>query len=579
MWMTPGRFRWSFFALALMAVSVFLLFRVGLSPELDARQSRPYLRVSDERLRDPEPENWLMYRRTYNGWGFSPLDQITSRNVTDLSPVWVFQTGVFNEHHQAPPIVNDGTMFITTGSHVIALDAATGQLLWRYVRQLPENLVTRHPTNRGVALYEDKVFVGTLDAYVVALDAMSGAVIWEQPVEDYRRGYYVTMAPLVAEGKVIVGTSGGEQGIRGFVTALDVVTGEELWRTYTVPSPGEIGSETWPGETWRTGAGPVWLTGHYDPILKVSYWGTGNPGPWMGDRRSGDNLFTNSTVALDVDTGVLRGYHQYHWNGSWDWDEANPPLLIDIDRGGQTIPALIHAGRNGYLWFLSRSEDQLSFIEGKPFVHNNVFEGLDLQTGRPQYNDQHIPQTGQQVEFCPSVGGGKNWQPEAFSPVTRLLYIPANNNLCSSMEGRDVVYAPGRGYAGADFITYTRDDADHVGELQAWDVDSGERAWTRNFLSGNGGSILATGGNLLFLGGAGKSAFEAFDAVTGQPLWHLPTNTDRFGVPTSYSVDGVQYVAVQTGAQPLHTDTTHVTSRLSGPQDGLVWVFALDCQC
>ena len=177
-------------------------------------------------------------------------------------------------------------MFITTGSNVIALDAATGQLLWRYVRHLPEDLVTRHPTNRGVALYEDKVFLGSLDAHVVALDETTGAVIWVQSVEVNRRGYYVTMAPLVADGKVLLGTSGGEQGIRGFVTALDAGTGEELWRTYTVPSPGEIGSETWPDETWRTGAGPVWLTGHYDPSLRVSYWGTGNPGPWMGDRLS-----------------------------------------------------------------------------------------------------------------------------------------------------------------------------------------------------------------------------------------------------------------------------------------------------
>ncbi len=580
MTVTPSGLRYVGTAAAAAGLALILTLALSVPRHLTARQGRSYTPVTDQRLRDPAPDDWLMYRRTYDGWGYSPLDQITAQNVGDLSPAWVFQTGVYDEHHQSPPIVNDGTMFITTGNHVVALDAATGQLLWRYERALPEGLGKPHATNRGVALYEDKVYVGTLDAHVVALDATSGAVVWEQAVADYRLSYYITMAPLVADGKVMVGPSGGEQGIRGFVVALDAQTGEEVWRSYTVPAAGEPGSETWPGDTWRTGAGPVWVTGHYDPALRLTYWGTGNPGPWMGDTRPGDNLYTNSTIALDVDTGELRGYYQYHWNGSWDWDEANAPLLIDLERGGRTVPGLVHAGRNGYLWFLERVAGHMAFLEAKPYVFQNVFTGLDPVTGRPTYDPAHVPRTGERVDFCPSVGGGKNWHPEAFSPATRLLYVPANNNRCSFMEGWEVAYALGDGFAGADFDNFTREGADHIGELQAWNVDSGERVWTRKFLGGNGGSVLVTGGNVVFLGSAGDATFQAFDAWSGETLWQMPSHTIRFGVPTSYAVDGVQYIAVQMGAPPLPTPPGSALGlRAEGPQDGLVWVFSVDCQC
>ncbi len=533
--------------------------------DMTARQHTSYARVTDQRLLAPEPGNWLMYRRTYNGWGYSPLRQITSLNVVDLTPVWVFSTGVYGEHHQAPPIVNEGTMFVTTGAHVIALDAKDGDLLWRYVRELPEDLQKPHPTNRGVGLYDDKVYVGTLDAHVVALDATSGAVVWDRAVEDYRLGYYITMAPLVVDGKVMVGTSGGEGGIRGFVTALDARTGDEVWKSYTIPAFGEPGNDTWPGDSWRTGGAPVWLTGTYDPTLNLTYWGTGNPGPWMGDARPGDNLYTNSTIALDVETGELRGYHQYHWNGSWDWDEANAPLIVDIERGGRTIPALAHVGRNGYLWLLERHADRISFLDGHPYVDQNVFTSLDPNTGRPTYDPEHVPGIGKRVQFCPSLAGAKNWPPEAYSPQTGLLYTPANQNTCSIMEGREVDYVPGQHFTGADFESFIVDGADHVGELQAWDLESGDKVWTHEFASGTDGSVLATGGGLVFLGGGD---FQAFNALTGKRLWQIRTNYGRTGVPTTYLVNGVQYIAVQSGAHPA-----------DGPQDGLLWVFALDCQC
>ena len=234
----------------------------------------------------------------------------------------------------------------------------------------------RNKVNRGVALYGDKVYLGTADAHVVALDAVTGALAWEQPVADPSAGYYITMAPLTVAGKVMVGVSGGGYGIRGFVTALDAETGREVWKTHTVPAPGEPGSDTWPGDTWRRGGAPVWITGTYDPVLNQTYWGTGNPGPWMGDARPGDNLHTNSVLALDAETGEIEGYHQYHHNGSWDWDEADPPLVLDIERNGRTIPALVHPARNGYLWLLERSAAGIGFVDAVPYVQQNVFTAI-----------------------------------------------------------------------------------------------------------------------------------------------------------------------------------------------------------
>ena len=549
--------------------------------EMRARQDTDYLPVTDERLRDPEPGSWLMYRRTYNGWGYSPLDQITEQNVSDLTPVWVFPTGVFTEDHQSPPIVNGDTMFVTTSTHVIALNAKSGELRWRYARELPSKIRTPHPTNRGVGLYADMVYVGTLDAHVVALNATSGQVVWDRTIEDYRAGYYITMAPMVVDGKVMVGTSGGENGVRGFVIALDAMTGDEVWKTYTIPAPGEPGNETWPAEAWRTGGGPVWVTGTHDPELNLVYWGVGNGGPLMGDARPGDNLFTNSTIALDLDTGALRGHHQYHWNGSWDWDEVTPPLLIDIERGGRTIPSLVHVGRNGYLWWLEQEPDRISFIDASPYVYQNVFTSIDSQTGRPTYDAAHVPGTGTRVTFCPSVAGAKNWQPEAYNPKTGLLYIPATENLCSVMEGTQVVYTPGEPFAGANIDVFRVEGADHLTELQAWNVETGDMVWKRELEPRNGGSVLTTGGDLVFLGGQ-SDRFRAYSARSGDVLWEIRTNSGRAGVPTSYAVDGVQYIAVQTGAEPAPRERDGVPESQGAfgfPQDGVIWVFALDCQC
>jgi len=565
--------------LLLGAVGLWTMFGPALAGQ-DIDSGAGYTAVTDEQLRNPAPEDWLMYRGTYDSWGYSPLDQIAVDNVGELVPVWTFSTGV-TSGHQAPPIVHDGVMFVTTPeSQVLALDARSGELLWRYRRQLPDDILRGHRTNRGVGLYGDLVFVTAQDAVVVALDARSGEVVWEQAVEDYHTGYYMTMAPLVANGKVMVGVSGGERGIRGFVAALDPEDGHEVWRTYTVPGPGEPGSEGWPGETWRTGGASVWITGSFDPELNLTYWGTGNAGPWIGDQRPGDNLYANSVVALDADTGELKAHHQYHHNGSWDWDEVSAPLLIDVERGGRTIKGLVHPARNGYLWLLERALDSIDFVDAKPFVYQNVFTDIDQQTGRPTYDMERKPGTGKAATFCPSLWGGKDWPPAAYSPQTGYLYIPANENLCSELEGYEEEYTPGRPYIGASMRHFPVPDADHLGELQAWNLSTGEEVWTQEFESHNWGPILTTGGGLVFSGGTNDRAFRAFDAATGEVLWEQRTNSGVIGVPSSYALDGVQYITVQSGygvdAQSMQGainlsrgENTQV------PEGGVIWVFAL----
>ena len=270
--------------------------------------------------------------------------------------MWSLPTGV-DRVHEAAPLVNGGVMFVSTpANQVLALEAATGKVLWRYVRPRPKDVFVLHDTNRGVALFGDKVYYAAAEAVLVALDAKTGKEVWTATVADNQSAYYITLAPLVAQGKVLVGASGGEFGVRGFVAAFDAQTGKEAWRTYTVPAPGEPGSETWPkGDQWKTGGAPVWVTGNYDPETNLAFFGTGNGGPWMGDQRPGDNLYVASTVAFDVATGRIKGHFQYDPNESWDWDEVSPPILVDYQRGGRTVKGLINVARNGYLWFLERS--------------------------------------------------------------------------------------------------------------------------------------------------------------------------------------------------------------------------------
>jgi alcohol dehydrogenase (cytochrome c) len=549
-----------------------------------------YPSVTAERLKNPEPGNWLMIRRTYDGQAFSPLNQINTGNVSKLRPVWVFATGEARVHESAP-IINNGVMFVSTpNNQVLAIDAKTGVQLWRYRRPRPSGANVPHDTNRGAALFGDKVYVAAGEAVLVALDAKTGREVWTAPVGDNKSGYYISLAPLVAGGKVMVGCSGGEFGIRGFVAAFDLETGKEQWRTYTIPAPGEPGSETWPkgGDQWKTGGGSVWVTGNYDAETNIAYWGVGNGGPWMGDKRPGDNLYTSSVIALDVATGKIKGHFQYHPNDSWDWDEVSPPILVDFQRNGKTVKGLIDFARDGYMRFLERSNGPIKFVEGKPFVYQNVFKGLDPVTGRADVDPAHKPGTGKSADFCPNLWGGKNWPPVAYSPQTRMVYVPANNNLCGTSMGADTVeYVAGRGFTGTARGgvqgPLTRAGADHFGEVQAWNVDTGKLAWTHNYeKSVNWGSMLATAGGLVFSGGTSDRKMHAFDAETGKLLWEFPTSSGILAPPTTFMVDGKQYLAVHSG---WGGDSTGMQGNMNRafpgeyppvPEGGSIWVFALE---
>ena len=330
-------------------------------------------------------------------------------------------------------------------------NAKTGDLIWRYKHALPEDLFQLHPTSRGVALWGDRLFLAATDDHLIAIDAKTGKELWNTKVQDYQKGQYMTLEPLVVNGKVMVGGSGGEYGVRGYVAAFDADTGKELWRTYTVPAPGEPGSDTWQGDDWKTGGGSVWITGTYDPKRNIAYWGIGNAAPWPGDQHPGDNLYTSSVIALNPDTGKMRRLPPVppeRFLGLGRNRFAHPDQH-DL-RTGRPIDGLVHPGRDGYLWVLKQDEEGIDFVSGKPFVGQNAFKGIDAKTGRPIVDPEHKPTTGKAVSFCPSLWGGKDWPAASYNPDTQLLYIPANNNMCETLKGKKQQLVVGQLWLGAD---------------------------------------------------------------------------------------------------------------------------------
>jgi len=552
-----------------------------------------YKAVTDERLANPEPENWLMTRGNYKGWSYTPLDQINSENVSKLRPVWSGATNV-GSGHEAPAIINGRYMFVATPrNQVIAFDAKTGHVLWRHRREIPEGFSTLHMTNRGVALWGDKVYVAAIDCALLALDAKTGKQIWESEVCDWQNdSAYITSAPLVVKGKVIVGPSGGEFGVRGYIKAFDAETGKEEWTTYSVPAPGEPGSETWPQEgkwknAWKNGGGTMWMPGNYDAKNDVIYWGVGNGAPWIGDQRPGDNLYIASTLSINPDDGKILGHFQYHWNDSWDWAAMNTPSLVTFDEDGKEVPGLISAQRNGVLYWLDRSpEGKITFDQAIPYVKNTVFKTIDEKTGRPTYNEDTIPRTGKAATYCPSLWGGKDWPYQAYDPNTGMLYIPFNDNHCMTLKGLIQPIIPGVWSAGVDITQLNlilEDDLPYIGGIQAWDVNGREEKWRTTYpKSWNWGSIMTTAGGLLFVGGTNDRMFRAYNAKSGELLWEFPTPSGIISPPSAYSIDGKQYIAVVSGwgvdAQwiqgKMHEQAGWTEKAV--PEGGSVWVFALE---
>ncbi len=560
-----------------------------LAGALGAAHGADYTPVTDARLTNPEPENWLMTRGNYQGWSYSALDKINTSNVKGLVPVWSFSTGV-DSGHESPPIVNNGVMFVSTPyNQVLALDAATGDLLWRFKRKIPEGFRALHNTSRGVALYGDKVLFPALDSVLVALDAKTGKEVWQAKVEDWKTGYYMTLAPLVVKGKVLVGVAGGEFGVRGFVQAFDADTGKPAWKTYTIPEPGQPGSETWQkADTWKTGGGSTWMTGTYDAASDIIYWGTGNGSPWFGDQRPGDNLYTSSTIALDPETGKIKGHFQYHPNDSWDWDEMNAPMILDYKNHGTDTKGLLKPARNGYLYWLDRKSDgSITYANAIPYVKQNVFKSIDPESGRPLVDETHKPGTGKEAAFCPSLWGGKDWPYEAYNPKLGVVYIPSNDNHCGHLTGAVEKRVPGQWWTGVSIpdIGFTIDkDAGFFGEIQAFNVNDEKPVWTQKYkTSMMWGSLLTTAGDLVFGGGTNDRFFRAYDAKTGDQLWQFRASSAIIAPPSTYEVNGVQYVAVQSGWGIDAKGQQGLIDKILGsntdvPEGGTIWVFAMPKQ-
>jgi len=501
--------------------------------------------VTDARLRAAraEPASWLTYSGDFGGQRYSPLTQITPDNVRGLAPAWIYQAltpGLM----QTSPIVVDGILYLTEfQGHVAALDARSGRLLWRYQQAVPPNLLALGfaPTNRGVAILDSTVYVGAPDAKLVALDARSGAVRWIRPVADNALGYAITGAPLAVGDLVIVGVSGAEAGIRGFLDAYDARTGERRWRFYTIPAAGEPGVETWGGESWKTGGGSTWVTGTVDPALGLVYWGVGNPGPlWNGDDRPGDNLYTCSLVALDLRTGALRWHFQFTPHDTHDWDATEIPVLLEGQLGGKDRKLVTMANRNGFYYVLDRETGE--FLAGTPYIRQSWAEGLDAR-GRPMVRP-HTEPTTEGTTLTPNLHGGTNWFSPSYSPRTNLFYVAARQ-MSSRYYKYPATYTPGRYFLGGGESEFGGDSAQ--GAIKALDPLTGKERWRFPLFSPPWAGVLSTGGGLVF-GGTNEGQFFALNALNGAPLWHFQTGAQINANPVSYAIGARQYVAIASGS-------------------------------
>jgi alcohol dehydrogenase (cytochrome c) len=516
-----------------------------LLPSLLLLTPRPACpQVSAERLLNAarEPASWLTYSGDYAAHRFSRLAQITPANVARLRPAWVYQARDPGDV-QTTPLVTDGVMYVTEGkSHVAALDLKTGNPLWRWERSVPDKVKTLGfgPTNRGVAILDTTVYVGTLEAHLVALDSRTGVVRWDAPVASNDSGYAITGAPLVADGKVIVGVSGGEAGIRGFLDAYDARTGQRLWRFWTIPAPGEPGHETWTGDAWKTGGGSTWVTGSFDPDLGLVYWGVGNPGPdWNGDVRPGDNLYTCSLLALDVRTGALRWHFQFTPHDTHDWDAAQIPVLADVLLEGRRRKVVVMANRNAFYYVLDRATGE--FLHGVAFSRQTWADGLD-ERGRPRVIPGTEPSDSGSLVY-PSLQGATNWLSPAFSPITGLLYVPATE-LGSIYYKREAKYAPGTFFNGGGEQAFENDSS--FGVIRALAIGSGARRWEFRLQSLGWAGVLATAGGLVF-GGTNEGRVFALDATSGRPLWQFQTGGVVGANPISFLIGGKQHIAIAAG--------------------------------
>src|ERR1700693_837410 len=501
-----------------------------------------------------EPQNWLTYNGNLGSTHHSAIDQINAANVGNLDLKWVSQAQSL-EKFEATPLVVDGVMYVSEPPNtVVAIDTHTGRPFWIYEHPMPETTyVCCGNINRGVAILDNTIFVGTLDAHLVAIDASTGRKKWETVVADYTQGYAVTVAPLVVKDKVIVGPAGGERGISGFLAAYDAQTGKEVWRFNTIPHPGEPGNDTWPGDSWKTGGGSVWVTGSYDPEANLIYWGIGNPGPdWNPSVRKGANLYSDCVVALDADTGKLKWYYQFTPNDEWDFDSVQVPVLADLSWKGKPRKTMLWGNRNGFFYTLDRTSGQ--FLQGKAFVKQTWAVGID-EYGKPIKAPGKSPSLSG-TDVWPGVQGGTNWYAPSFSPHTGLFYVTAWEDYHTNYFTWEQEYEAGKSYTGGGargpipslsrqpFIKWGPEWG--YGVVRALNPVTGEKVWDYKMRDVSDGGILTTASDLLFTGNR-EGYFFALDAKTGKELWKKYLGSHVAASPITYTVDGVQYVSVAAG--------------------------------
>jgi alcohol dehydrogenase (cytochrome c) len=487
---------------------------------------------------------WLTFGGDYTNKRHSPLTQITPANVNRLQPQWTFQTGTLG-NFQATSIFRDNVLYVTGPQNVAwALDARTGRQIWRYRRELPDGLTACCGlVNRGFGVLGDKLFMTTLDAHLLALDMKTGAIVWDVTMEQYKNGYAATIAPLIVKDKVIVGVAGGEFGCRCFIDAYDAQTGKRAWRFYTIPGPGEPGHETWAGDSWTRGGASIWVTGAYDRDLNLVYFGIGNPGPdYHGESREGDNLYSDSLVALNVDTGKLAWHYQFTPHDTHDWDSTQVPILADLTIAGQPRKVVMFANRNGYYYTLDRATGKV--IVAKPFVTANWAKEIDAN-GRPVLAPGHTPNEAGSIT-CPDITGGTNFWPPTYDPATRTFFVTARE-ACMTFYAWKPEYKPGERFTGGAGQRVRSAELPVYGAIRAIDPSTGDRKWEFKLLNPATAGLLTTASGLLF-GGDAEGNILALDSRTGKLLWRYQMGAPLHGTsPTTYMVDGQQHLLVPAG--------------------------------
>jgi alcohol dehydrogenase (cytochrome c) len=486
-----------------------------------------------------EPQNWMTYSGDYSGKRFSGLDQINVANVRTVVAKWVYQTAATGKL-ETTPLVVDGILYATAqDDRAFALDARTGRPIWMYQRQIPADIrpCCGH-VNRGLAILGDKVFLGTLDAHVVALDAKTGAVVWDVAAADYRIGYSFTVAPLAVKNLMVIGVSGGEYGVRGFIDAYDADTGERKWRFYTVPGPGEPGHETWEGDSWKVGGAPAWNTGTYDAVTNQIFWPTGNPAPSnRGEGRAGDNLYSNSLLALNADTGKMNWYFQFTKHDEHDWDATQVPVMLEA--GGKHL--IVQANRNGYFYVLDRSTGRL--LSANAYGKTTWSDAKDAE-GRPVANQNASP-TLEGHTVCPGALGTTNFMAPTYDSQTGLFYVTARDQ-CDIFSTAPQPYEAGHAFYGSAYFP-SEEAEPYRGFLKAIDPSTGQVKWKFEHTSPTWSGVLSTAGGLVFSGDA-EGNFIAFDAASGKPLWHFQMGGAVYAAPMAFAVDGKEYVAIAAGS-------------------------------